>query len=307
MRCTKCGQKACLEIRRHHAAFCSQHLLEHLYNQVARAIASFRMCGPRDRLLVAVSGGKDSLALWDILLELGYQAEGLHIDLGIGNYSLASREKVRAFTSARAAVVREVSLPQIYGVGIEHIASHGSSPVCAVCGVVKRYIMNLVAARGGYVAVATGHNLDDEAAALLGNVLHWQIGYLRRQSPCLAEEQGLVRRIKPLCRLTERETSAYCLLKGIGYILEECPFSRGAKSLLYKEVLNHLEAAAPGTKDQFYLGFLRQGRGFFGDRTKEPALRPCDVCGQPTTAGTCKFCRQMTRAGLEPLALQAAI
>lgn len=307
MRCTRCGRKACLEIRRHRAAFCPEHLLEHLRSQVARAIVRFRMVGPEDRLLVAVSGGKDSLALWDILLELGYQAEGLYIDLGIGNYSVASREKVRDFASARAVVFREVSLPQIYGVGIEHIASHGSSAVCAVCGVVKRYIMNLVAARGGYVAIATGHNLDDEAAALLGNLLHWQVGYLSRQSPCLATEPGLVRRIKPLCRLTERETSAYCLLNGIGYILEECPFSRGAKSLLYKEVLNQLEAAAPGTKDQFYLGFLRYGGTGFGFRSEEATLRPCNVCGQPTTAGTCRFCRQMARAGLEPLTLQAAL
>jgi len=87
LKCLKCGQRACFEIRRHRAAFCQEHLIEHLRTQVERAIKKFKMFLPKDRILVAVSGGKDSLALWDILLDLGYDAEGLYIHLGIGSYS----------------------------------------------------------------------------------------------------------------------------------------------------------------------------------------------------------------------------
>ncbi|MDZ7761576.1 MAG: hypothetical protein U5L00_15140 [Desulfovermiculus sp.] len=93
MRCKKCGQKACLEIRRHNAAFCREHLLEHLRGQTTRAIRKFLMFIPKERILLAVSGGKDSLALWDMLVELGYRVDGLCIDLSIPGYSDVSGDK----------------------------------------------------------------------------------------------------------------------------------------------------------------------------------------------------------------------
>lgn len=305
MKCRICGKLACLDIRRHNAAFCPEHLLEHLGNQVEKCIRKFKMFTKREKILVAVSGGKDSLALWDLLLEKGYAADGLYIDLGIGEYSAASREKARVFASARGALLKEVSLVKLYGVGIGDIAKRNRRTYCSACGLVKRYIMNVVAERGEYAAVATGHNMDDEAATLLGNVLHWQIGYLERQSPNMPpDEKGLARKVKPLCRLTERETAAYCLLKGIDYILEECPMSEGARSLLYKEVLNRLEEVSPGTKEHFYHGFLRNGKLYFEKRQTKPELVKCKKCGQPTTAAICNFCRQMERAGLDPLLVQ---
>ena len=71
-----CGGDAVIEIRRHRAAFCRDCFLHHCHEQVRRAISSHRMMGHSERILVAISGGKDSLALWDILLELGYTVDG---------------------------------------------------------------------------------------------------------------------------------------------------------------------------------------------------------------------------------------
>ena len=87
----------------------------------------------------------------------------------------------------------------------------------------------------------SGHNLDDEAAVLLGNVLRWDAGYLGRQQPVLAASNGFARKEKPLIRLAERETAAYCVLRGIDYIVEECPMSGGNKHLGYKDALNAIE------------------------------------------------------------------
>ena len=68
----------------------------------------------------------------------------------------------------------------------------------------------------------------DEAGRLLGNVLHWQMEYLSKQSPVLpAVGDMLIKKVEPLCRLSERETAAYALLRGIDYVIEECPMSRG--------------------------------------------------------------------------------
>src|ERR1700741_1908186 len=102
--------------------------------------------------------------------------------------------------------------------------------------------MNRAALQHGYPVVATGHNLDDEAATLFGSVMHWQTDALPRQSPALASTHPkLVRRDKPLYRLSELETAAFAFLRGIDYIVEECPFAKGATSIAHKQVLDRLE------------------------------------------------------------------
>lgn len=309
MRCKKCGQKASFEIHRHRAAFCSNHLLEHLQNQVVKTINKFKMFSTKENLLLAVSGGKDSLALWDILLELGYNVDGLYIDLGIEEYSKKSKEKCEHFTAAVSkANLLTISLDNIYEIGIGFIAQKSPKAFCSVCGLIKRYIMNLTAAEGRYDAIITGHNLDDETAVLLGNTLRWQTGYLARQYPYMPSTDGLARKVKPLCRLTERETAAYCFLRKIDYILEECPMSKGASSFMYKDVLNNLESQAPGTKDQFYMGFLRTAQNYFASKADEEIeLQECSNCGQPTTVKLCSFCNQMKKAGLDPLGVHKEI
>ncbi len=108
MKCRTCRGPAVVDIRRHNAAFCREHFLHHCEEQVRRAISSHRMFGPDDRVLVAVSGGKDSLALWDLLVRLGYRADGLYLGLGIGEYSDESGTYARAFAQERELRLIEV-------------------------------------------------------------------------------------------------------------------------------------------------------------------------------------------------------
>jgi tRNA(Ile)-lysidine synthase TilS/MesJ len=86
VKCRKCGGAAALELRRHNAAFCSPHFLEFFRKQVAEAVHRHQMFTREEKIMVAVSGGKDSLALWDVLIEDGYQTAGLYLDLGIFDY-----------------------------------------------------------------------------------------------------------------------------------------------------------------------------------------------------------------------------
>lgn len=298
MKCRKCGRQAVFNMRRHKLALCEIHYPEWFVAQTARTIAKYRMFGPNERVLVAVSGGKDSLALWDVLLQLGYQADGLYIDLGIGDYSAASREKVEQFAAQRPdARFIVVDIQAEYGETLPEVARRvrrGRDKPCSVCGLIKRHVMNRVTRDGGYDLLATGHNLDDEAAVLFGNLLHWQTGYIARQAPVLpASGGGLARKVKPFCRFYERETAAYTLIAGIDYIYDECPHAVGATSIRHKGILNQLEEESPGTKFQFYLGFLRARKaGFFRQQVEEVELHPCTDCGQPTSApGLCAFCR----------------
>jgi len=263
------------------------------------------MFAPGERVLVAVSGGKDSLSLWDILLRLGYPAEGLYINLGIPHldYSNVSQQKVEQFAAERGVAFRVVNVQNEYGETIPEVArrKRGRSP-CSTCGLIKRHILNQTARDGGYTVLATGHNVDDEAAVLFQNTLHWATGYLARQAPTLpASRPGLVRKVKPLIRLYEREMAAYALVRGIDYIYEECPYSRGATTLFYKTLLNQLEEASPGAKQMFYLSFLqaRAEGHLLPEAAGEVEMHPCDRCGQPTTApGLCAFCRLWEQEGI---------
>jgi uncharacterized protein (TIGR00269 family) len=299
VKCTVCREPAVIDIRRHNAYFCSDHFLRLCRDQTAKAIKDHAMFGPDDRVLVAVSGGKDSLAVWDILLELGYQADGFVIGLGIGDYSAASTQHARDYAQTRGANLLEVNLPDEYGYDIPSGSKAARRTPCSACGLTKRHLFDKAAIDGGYDVVVTGHNLDDEAAVLFGNVLHWHTEYLGRQSPVLPARGGFPRKVKPLIRLGEREMAAYCVVKGIDYIVEECPMAAGNKHLGYKEALNAIEATSPGSKHDFYFGFLSRASEHFRPQAEgeQADLLPCTSCGAPTTAEICAFCRLVERAG----------
>lgn len=309
MKCRKCSEKAIVNMRQHKLALCREHYLEWVPEQTQRFIQKYKMFTPDQRVLVAVSGGKDSLALWDVLLRLGYQADGLYISLGIDyldgeSYSDESLDKAQGFVDAfwPDAHLDVVDVPALYGASIPQVArisNRGRGKPCSVCGLVKRHVMNRVAREGSYAVLVTGHNLDDEAAVLFSNVLHWQTGYLARQAPTLpSSHRGLAKKAKPFCRFYERETAAYALIRGIDYVYDECPHAVGSKTIYYKELLNQLERESPGAKLQFYLSFLRAKKkeGLFGQTGEQLVLNVCERCGQSTSApGTCAFCRLWDR------------
>src|SRR5215468_9331532 len=290
MKCKRCKAPAEVELRQHNAGFCRSCFIFYFQRQVERAIAKERMFTPDEAVLIAVSGGKDSLALWDVLVTLGYRTTGLHLSLGIGEYSDHSTAKTIAFAEARGLALITVPLAD-EGLAVPEIASLTRRPACSACGTMKRHYFDQLAIDRGFPVLATGHNLDDEAARLLGNVLHWQMEHLARQRPVLQPtHERFVRKVKPLFRCSEYEAAAYAFLRGIDYIVDECPNAAGASQLLYKDVLNRLEAVSPGTKLAFVKEFLRSAQPAFARAEGEPP-QACQRCGMPSYAALCSFCR----------------
>jgi uncharacterized protein (TIGR00269 family) len=265
---------------------------------MAKAIDDWDMFKPDDRLLVAVSGGKDSLAVWDMLIEAGYQADGLYIGLGIGDYSEDSGGYVRRFADERGLHLVTVDLRDDYGYDVPTAAIATKRVPCSACGLSKRHLFDKAAVDGGYDAVVTGHNLDDEAAVLFGNTLRWEVDYLARKLPVLESRDGFPRKCKPLVRLTEREMAAYCLVRGIDYVVEECPIAVGNRHLGYKEALNAIEKQSPGSKSAFYLNFLSQMSPLLAGHTAAARgeVDACARCGAPTTGDVCAFCRLVEKS-----------
>ncbi len=278
-----------MHLRQHNSAFCRDCFVFYVRRQVERAIAKEHMFSQDEAILVAVSGGKDSLALWDILVDLGYRTTGLHLSLGIGNYSDQSTEKTEQFATARGLPLITVPLAE-EGLAVPSVTSFTNRPACSACGTLKRHYFDRLALDRGFPVLATGHNLDDEAARLLGNVLHWQMEHLARQRPVLVPtHERFVRKVKPLFRCSEYETAVYAFFRRIDYIVDECPNSVGATQLVYKDLLNRLEAASPGAKLSFVREFLKKGQPALTPASSEPP-QSCERCGMPSYGAVCSFC-----------------
>ncbi len=98
--------------------------------------------------------------------------------------------------------------------------------------------------------------------------------------------------------------AAYCVLRGIDYVVEECPMATGNRHIGYKEALNEIEQRSPGTKAAFYNGFLARVVDLVGETaaTEREGLHPCPGCGSPTVAAVCAFCKLVERAAAVPAA-----
>lgn len=296
MKCRRCKEPAVVGLPSHNTAFCAPCFLRFFSGQVDTAIRKQKLFTREDRILVALSGGKDSLALMLELGEQGYDVTGLHVDLAIPGSSEKARAKVEDFCAGHGFPLMVVDLEK-EGLPIPEIKAGIRRPICSVCGKVKRHYFNKVASEGGFTAMATGHNLDDEVARLFANTLRWDDSYLSDQGPCLPAEEGFVRKVKPLYRLSEFETANYAFLKGIEIHSDPCPYSQGASFTGHKRIWDDIEHKSPGSKFSFYDGFLKRGRPAFAAVAEKEGfeLKPCASCGSPTSMDLCGVCRVRNR------------
>ena len=259
-----------------------------------------RMAEPGQCILVAISGGKDSLALALQLHELGYVVHCLHVDLAIPDSSPEARRACERFCADLGVPLKVVALRE-HGLAIPLVKAKVRRPICSVCGKLKRYFFNKYALDNQFAVLATGHNLDDEISRLFANTLRWDSSYLSDQGPVLPAAAGFARRIKPLYRLSEFEIANFCFLKGIEHVTSACPYSPKASFPVYKALFSDLEERMPGAKIQFYENFLRRGRPVFeawaGQRGS--GLQPCPGCGFPTSEELCGVCRIRSMVGAE--------
>lgn len=292
MKCRRCKAPAVVKLPSHHAGFCPDCFQLFFTRQVEKAIRKHKMFTFEDRVLVCLSGGKDSLALMHVLKQLGYDVTGLHIDLSIPGSSDRARRTVEDFCEKFGCDLRVVEMAE-ESIAIPDVKAAVNRPICSACGKIKRYYFNKTAIDEGYDVLATGHNLDDEVARLFSNTLRWDSAYLSDQGPMLPSEGGFRSKVRPLYRMGEFEMANYCFLNDIDYHTAPCPYSTGASFTFHKELLAQLEEEMPGQKLAFYENFLKNGRpAFEAVAEKEGApLAPCVSCGYPTSAETCGVCR----------------
>jgi len=224
----------------------------------------------------------------------------IHLDLGIAGYSEASRRAVEELGGVLGLEPIIVSVGNVLGVGVPELARRAGRPVCAVCGVVKRYFLNAAAVGLGFDVVAVGHTADDVSAYILKAFLTQDWGGLAKTSPVNEAVDGLAaRRVKPLFEVHEKEILAYVLSWGLPFVEKECPYAK-LSTLVFdcRRALAVLERRRPGLRLSLIRGVVRD-RNIF-PRSDEP-VKSCNVCGLISSGETCSFCKLTARALGEPM------
>jgi uncharacterized protein (TIGR00269 family) len=289
VRCGICKKlKSGVKLKSYNLRVCFDCFIVFFERRIQKTIKTYKMFKKDERILVAVSGGKDSVALAKALKDLGYSITLYHVNCGIEeeNYSSTCQRKVELLAQQEDLPLKIFYLKDEIPVEIKLAAKLFRKETCSVCGMIKRYLLNKVAE--AFDVVCTGHNLNDEAASLLSSLIFWQ-EYMKRQSPVLEERGSLKRRVKPLSLTFEYETKLFCDLLKLPYHASSCPLV-GGPYLFFKRIIEEIENEMPSSILNFYKGFLKRKK-LLGLEEKETKLHSCERCGYLTVAKVCNFCK----------------
>ena len=300
--CRFCSEFAATTIKYSGLPLCKKHFVEYLEKRVFKTVKKYRMIQEGERILLGVSGGKDSIALLHILKdlqkELKFEIIPLFIDLGIqlNKYSQLSGEIARKNCEKLGLDLITVKIKNEYGFSLDDVFSKRlKRPICSICGLIKRYVLNRKAIELSADKVATGHNLNDEASFILQNFINMDIKLLSRLSPIQPTFNKLfIGRIKPLFEIYEDEISLYVTFKNLEYIDIACPYAKEASTLQLKNILIQLENIRPGAILTMVRGFHKKLKPILQNKQKieeEKELTTCKLCGMPTSTEICSFCR----------------
>ena len=300
-KCRFCDSSAIVRLPYANLSLCGEHFKGYYIGRIRRVLDKHKIHG---EVLVAISGGKDSMALLHALNEISKVDDranftAFHINLGIFDYSRKSEEIVREFSKKLGVVLIVYDLKKEIGYTIPELIRVSKRPPCAVCGIVKRWVLNKVAYECGFDYLATGHNIDDISTILLKALLSQDMyTILRMQSEFSPPRNDikLVGKIRPQFYLSEMENRLYAELNKIPVIGEDCPLSKGATLHKYRSLWDHILKTNPVSQINFVRSILklREQMAAF----KQPT-HLCKKCEFPTESETelCAFCRLIDSAG----------
>jgi len=296
--CTKCHEKPSIYLRPYSGErLCAGCFIDFVRERVARTIARFKMFEFDSRIAVGVSGGKDSLNLLHLLVEIEEKfprAEviAVSIDEGVKGYrdeALRLTEEACRRLGVESLIL---SFEELFGLTMDEIVAKtedGELTPCSYCGVLRRRAMNEAAKRVGADRLATAHNLDDMAQTALLNMMRGDLRRLATMHPAGSDLRGFVRRVKPFCEVPERESTLYAYLKGVEFQGVPCPYAEEAMRTDIRLFLNRMEVKRPGTKFIVYRTALSIIPKLRGGTAELGGL--CKACGEPTQGEICRVCQ----------------
>ncbi len=282
--CSKCKEKAIFL----NPNFCKKHFIDYFENKVKKTIKDYGLFSKKDKIAVACSGGKDSTTILFILKKSGFNVEALAINEGIDSYRNHTLVDLKKFCKENKVKLKVVSFKEEFGNTLDEMLKQRKNP-CTVCGIFRRNLMNRYSK--DYDKIVTGHNLDDEAQAVMMNLFTANVDLLDKSNPKSKKIKGFTQRIKPLYFCSEKEVAAYALLKGFEVGFTECPYVHKAFRHDVRSALNNFEEEHKGTK----LNILKKHlKNISKIKTSSESIAYCSECGEPSRGKICKACKLLS-------------
>jgi tRNA 2-thiocytidine biosynthesis protein TtcA len=215
---------------------------------VGRAIGDFDLIANRDRILVALSGGKDSWTLLHVLNDLKLRAPvsfslvAVTVDPGFPGFRT---EGIEGYLQEQGYEYRIVPAP-VHEVMVEKLTPEDTP--CGLCSRIKRGVLYTQARELGCTKIALGHHRDDFIETLLLNLFY--NGKIKAMAPLLRADDGENVVIRPLVYVPEEDIISFAAGAGFPVTCCACPAcgDPDQKRVQVKKMLSELEHAHPGIK-----------------------------------------------------------
>ena len=298
MVCKNCLEKPVINLTNNNIKLCKQHFIRYFERKVLNLIKEYKLVERNDKVGVALSGGKDSLTVLNILNNLKkkiriFDLEAIAIDEGIKDYRDKTLITAKKFCEDNKIKLHIFSYKKEFGDTLDNFLKKSKFKSCSVCGPFRRYLLNKKSKELGFNKLATGHNLDDEAQTIMMNYFRRNIETSARLGPItgIVKDKRFIRRIKPLYFMTQKEVATYAFLKGLIDEFNECPHSSDSYRGDVMEMLNNFEAKYPGTKHSIITSFVEMLPLLKENYKNFMPINECKSCGEPCSQEICQTCK----------------
>lgn len=215
--------------------------IQYVNNKVAKAIVDNKLVDKGEKVLVAVSGGKDSLVLLEVLSTLrrynflDFELEAIHIDIEEVPYKV-SKQKLLQMCEELGVKISFIS-------AVSGIEENGEKPPCFVCSWHRRKAIFDFSEKNGFHKVAMGHHMDDAVETLLINIsYHGNISSIPAR---LEMFDGKITLIRPLILLTNKDTKEYANIRKFPKQTKSCPFENKTRRDTARRIIDSLKEIHP--------------------------------------------------------------
>ncbi len=275
---------------------CRSHFIEYFESKVFKTIRQFELLDKEENIGIALSGGKDSLTVLNLLNKLSKEnpkikITAIAIDEGIAGYRDKTVETAKKFCDENKIQLRIFSYKEEFGLTLDEMLKILHVKPCTICGIFRRYLLNKKSRELKLTKLATGHNLDDECQSILMNQMRNDLRASARLGPKvgLMQNDKFVQRIKPLYLCTEKEATTYAFLNRLLDTFTECPNTSQSFRAQVRDMLNEMENKFPGTKYSIMNSFL-QILPYLKEKFKDGAIKICAKCNEPSSNDVCNAC-----------------
>ncbi|MCD6341490.1 MAG: TIGR00269 family protein [Thaumarchaeota archaeon] len=287
-KCTICGERPPIYYRKYSGErLCATCFKKRMIERVRRTISRYDLLRPDDKILVAVSGGKDSLSLLKILhkIEQDFPKSKLFavtIDEGIKGYRDECLEIARNFASSLGIPFQSLSFKELYGFTLTEAVESKVFQPCTICGVLRRKAIIIAAKKINASVIATAHTLDDVVQTYLLNLLKGE-GNIK---PVGLRRESAIPRIAPFRLTPQREVALYAYLEKIPFQVKTCPYTHTSMRDKVREFMNWYSAKHP----EFLYAFLKNFERMLEKLPQAAAEGRCAICGEPSSRKICRAC-----------------